>query len=46
MTLDEDGCLLHDLPNGRRATIVPLTFDRYRICLLHPDCRYTYESVW
>lgn len=34
------------LPNGRRAAVVPLLFERARLVLVSADDPYSYEDVW
>ena len=40
------GTIEHELPNGRLAEIVALTFGRARICLVSLECRLAYDDLW
>jgi len=42
---DEYG-FVAELPNGRLAEIMPLTFGRARICLLNEHSRFCYDDMW
>ena len=34
------------LPDGRSATVIPLTFGRARLCVSPPDNPMVYDDVW
>lgn len=49
MTLDERrlyALAVRELPNGRIAEVVRLTFGRARICLVNEHVPLVYDDVW
>lgn len=37
---------LYELPNGRKADVIHLTFGRARICLVSESCEFSYDDTW